>query len=79
MSEQKLSYMASLDEWTDKSIIEPLADAYLNGPEEVIISAQENVRKAIREKALESYRNGQAAGPNKTAASKSRSWRYKNR
>lgn len=63
MSEQKLSYMASLDAWSDKSIIEPLADAYLNGPEEVIISAQEYARKAIREKVLESYRNGQNAGP----------------
>lgn len=63
MSEEKTSYMASLDAWSDKSIIEPLADAYLQGPEEVIIDAQEYVRKAIREKVLESYRNGQAAGP----------------
>jgi len=65
MSEQKVSYMASLDAWSDKSIIEPLADAYLNGPEEVIINAQEYARRAIREKVLESYRNGQAAGPRK--------------
>jgi len=34
MSEQKVSFMAALDAWSDKSIIEPLADAYLNGPEE---------------------------------------------
>jgi hypothetical protein len=66
MSEQKESYMASLAAWSDKSIIEPLADAYLRGPEEVIISAQEYARKAIRTKVLESYRNGQAAGPRKT-------------
>jgi hypothetical protein len=65
MSEEKTSYMASLDAWSDKSIIEPLADAYMNGPEEVIINAQEYVRKAIRTKVLESYRNGQAAGPRK--------------
>jgi len=65
MSEQKVSYMASLDAWSDKSIIDPLADAYLQGPEEVIIRAQELARKAIREKVLESYRNGQAAGPRK--------------
>ena len=65
MSEQKISFMASLDAWSDKSIIEPLADAYLNGPEEVIINAQEYARKAIRTKVLESYRNGQAAGPRK--------------
>ena len=63
MSEPRISFMASLDAWSDKSIIEPLADAYLNGPEEVIISALEYARKAIRAKVLESYRNGQAAGP----------------
>jgi hypothetical protein len=67
MSEQKVSFMASLDAWSDKSIIEPLADAYLNGPEEVIINAQEYARKAIRAKVLESYRNGQSAGPRKTS------------
>ena len=65
MSEQKTSFMASLDAWSDKFIIEPLADAYLNGPEEVIINAQEYAHKAIRTKVLESYRNGQAAGPSK--------------
>ena len=65
MSEQKVSFMAELDAWSDKSIIEPLADAYINGPEEVIIRAQEYARKAIRTKVLESYRNGQAAGPRK--------------
>lgn len=41
MSESKIGYMAELDAWSDKSIIEPLADAYLQGPEEVIINAQE--------------------------------------
>ena len=66
MSEQKLSYLASLDAWSDKSVIEPLANAYLNGSEEVIITAQEYARKAIREKVLESYRNGQAAGPRRS-------------
>jgi hypothetical protein len=65
MSEQKESFMASLDAWSDKSIIEPLADAYLHGPEEVIVNAREYARKAIRAKVLESYRNGQAAGPRK--------------
>lgn len=65
MSEVKTGYMAELDAWSDKSIIEPLADAYLRGPEEVIINAQELARKAIREKVVESYRNGQNAGPRK--------------
>ena len=74
MSEDKSGYMATLDAWSDKSIIEPLADAYLNGPEEVIIRAQELARKAIREKVLESYRNGQNAGPPKAYAPR-RAWR----
>jgi hypothetical protein len=54
MSEQKLSYMAQLDRWTDEAVVAPLLD---NG-----IDAIDRVRKAIREKVLESYRNGQAAG-----------------
>ena len=77
MSEVKTGYMAELDSWSDKSIIEPLADAYLRGPEEVIISAQELAREAIREKVLESYRNGQNAGPRKTFAQ--RAWRTQSR
>jgi hypothetical protein len=70
MSEQKESYMATLDAWSDKSVIEPLADAYIHGPEEVIITAQEYARKSIRQKVLESYRNGQAAGPRKFSGRK---------
>ena len=57
--------MASLDAWPDKSIIEVLGDAYLNGPKEVITQAEDEVRRRIRAKALESYRIGQAAGPRK--------------
>lgn len=78
MSEVKTGYMAELDAWSDKTIIEPLADAYLRGPEEVIIRAQELARKAIREKVLESYRNGQNAGPRKVQAPK-RAWRAPSR
>jgi hypothetical protein len=78
MSEQKVSYMAELDAWSDKSIIEPLAGAYSTGLEEVIIKAQEYARRAIRQKVLESYRNGQNAGPRKTQAPK-RAWRASSR
>jgi hypothetical protein len=74
MSEVKSGYMEELDAWSDKSIIEPLAWAYGTGLEEVIIKAQEYARKAIREKVLESYRNGQSAGPHKTFAPK-RTWK----
>lgn len=78
MSEVKSGYMAELDAWSNKSIIEPLADAYLQGPQEVITRAEELARKAIREKVLESYRNGQGAGPRKTYAPK-RAWRSPSR
>jgi len=57
MSEQKLSYMAQLDCWSSEHVIAPLLD---NG-----VEAIERVQKAIRQKVLESYRNGQAKGPTK--------------
>jgi hydroxymethylpyrimidine/phosphomethylpyrimidine kinase len=37
--------------------------ACMRGPEEAIVEAKELVKKAIRTKVLESYHNGQAAGP----------------
>ena len=58
MSEQKLTYMQQLDAWTDQAIIEPLADdGFVAGVETSL-----QIRKAIREKVLESYRNGLKAG-----------------
>jgi hypothetical protein len=57
MSEQKQSFMQQLDAWTDEVIIAPL---FREGPE-----IAEEIREAIRDKVLQSYRNGQAAGPSK--------------
>jgi hypothetical protein len=57
MSEQK-SFMQQLDAWTDEAVIEPLLDG--GG-----VETQLEVRRAIREKVLESYRNGQQAGSRK--------------
>lgn len=68
MSEQKQSFMADLDQWSEREIIAPLADAYTHGPQPVILSAREMAKKAIRAKVLESYRNGQAAGPQRSRA-----------
>ena len=59
MSEQQskpMSFMQKLDAWVDQVVIEPLVDR--GG-----VETQLEVRRAIREKVLESYRNGQAAGP----------------
>ena len=58
MSEAK-SFMQQLDEWTDATVIMPLADPNPEGDFDAVV---EQVKKAIREKVLESYRNGQAAG-----------------
>ncbi len=61
MSEQeqvKPSFMQELDEWTESTIITPLAEA---GDEELFDELVEKAKKAIREKVLESYRNGQKA------------------
>ncbi|MDQ3819917.1 MAG: hypothetical protein M3362_19890 [Acidobacteriota bacterium] len=60
---QVKNFMLILDEWAERSIIEPLADAYQHGPEEVIVSAKTYVKRAIREKVLESYHNGQKSAP----------------
>ena len=63
MSEERTNYMSALDQWTEEAVITPIADAYTHGPEEAIIMAKEVVKLMIREKVLESYRNGQNARP----------------
>jgi hypothetical protein len=66
---QKTNYMAQLDEWTDEQVIKPLFEAWefqekAHDDESAKLAAQEveeavkDVHKAIREKVLESYRNG---------------------
>ena len=57
------NYMTALDAWVEQQVIAPLADAYTHGPEEVIVRVKELTKRAIREKALESYHNGQNARP----------------
>ena len=63
MSEQQKpkSFMQELDEWSDANIIGPLFNTDPN--QEDWEEAVEQVKKAIRTKVLESYRNGQQAGP----------------
>ena len=62
MSEQKASsFMEKLDQWS-----EGLAFALVEGDAEGIAGDHlEDFKKAIREKVLESYRNGRNAGPRK--------------
>ena len=73
MSEQKLSYMQVLDQWTDDQVVGPLWDNFPGNeddPEaqENFSQAVEGVKKTIREKVLESFRNGQKTGPYKQPA-----------
>ena len=65
MSEQQKpkSFMEELDQWTDATVITPLHEAVVNGDGDDCSRAQDTVKKAIRAKVLESYRNGQQAGP----------------
>ena len=61
MPEQKSNFMASLDEWTSENVFRPLYETEKDNWHPVM----RQVEKAIRAKVLESYRNGQAAGPAK--------------
>jgi len=66
MSEQERpSFMQELDNWSLTAVIEPLLD---NGPDAVA-----DIKKAIRERVLQSYRN-QAAGPRPVRAPR-KEWR----
>ncbi len=68
MSEHKRSFMEELDLWSDANVIGPLFQA-AEDPDatdsEVFLKIGETVKKAIRQKVLDSYHNGQAAGPAK--------------
>jgi hypothetical protein len=66
MSEQKRpSFMEELDQWTESTIIGPLFASETDGKDWE--PAIERVKKAVRQKVLESYRNGQVAGPRRVA------------
>ena len=70
IADEKKSYMRQLDDWTDEFVIDPIWNfaSETDGKErdeeadDLLIT---NVRKEIRDKVLESYRNGQKAGPYK--------------
>ena len=73
-SENKSGYMAELDQWTQSVVIDPLYQDWgdvQNAPDrsvedecqEHLLNTVAEIKKAIREKVLESYRNGQKAGP----------------
>jgi hypothetical protein len=62
--------MAQLDHWIEQTVIEPLFSAWQAGAEGEHRHEQHGemkttqlVKGTIRQKVLESYHNGQAAGP----------------
>ena len=61
--------MQELDSWIDAQVLEPLYDSLrvelVTDPrqEKELDEAVYRIKKAIREKVLESYHNGQAVGP----------------
>jgi len=55
--------MEELDQWTKGAVIDPLYKAWNVGLEDFDQEMFSEVRRAIRAKVLESYRNGQSAGP----------------
>ena len=60
--------MQELDQWTITNVVGPLAQSEPISSTEASPEWEktvERVQKAIRAKVLESYRNGQAAGPSK--------------
>jgi hypothetical protein len=64
MSEQKKSsFMEELDYWVETTVINPLANAMMEADDTVWANLVQNVKAGIRTKVLESYRNGQKAGP----------------
>jgi hypothetical protein len=63
MSEQKLTYMQQLDVWINQAVFEPLLATNEEGEaEDNSEDKVDRVAKAIREKVLESYKNGCKAG-----------------
>ncbi len=70
MSEVRSNYMAELDHWIEQTVIQPLYSAWQAGEDgdahhdrKGEMKTTQMVKGAIRQKVLESYRNGQAAGP----------------
>lgn len=62
MSEEKQPshFMEELDRWTEATIIDPLAGA---ANKQFQAELLDQIKKSVRIKVLESYRNGQSAGP----------------
>jgi len=65
MSEQQKpkSFMQELDQWIEEEVFEKLYAIWSDSQDGNMEATAESVKKAIKGKVLESYRNGQQAGP----------------
>ena len=64
--------MAELDHWTETEVINPLVYVHAEDDDEGWKRCIEQIKKAIRAKVLESYRNGQSSQPVRPAK---KAWR----
>ena len=71
--QKQSSFMQELDRWTEATVIYPLADT---PNEEFDPQVVEEIKKAVRTKVLESYRNGQNAGPRPAGFSRPENSRF---
>jgi hypothetical protein len=72
MSEEKLSYMEQLNVWIHQTVVDPLLKAARSPDTAEWNRTRDAVYKAIREKALESYKNGLKAGAVKATSQPAR-------
>ena len=64
MSEQEKpkSFMEELDQWIEEEVFENLYAIWNESQDGRLDASASSVKKAIRQKVLDSYRNGQEAG-----------------
>jgi hypothetical protein len=73
MSKQEpKSFMQELDQWIEDQVIEPLQEQWSIAQDGDLAATAEPIKKAIREKVLESYHNGQKAGQLKAEGRRAR-------
>jgi len=53
--------MRELDRWTETTVINPLEGAIMDADQKGYEETVERIQRAVRQKVLESYRNGQKA------------------
>lgn len=58
---EKAGYMSQLEDWIAEQVIEPLYLNFAEGDKDFTLEAIDAATKAIKNKILESYRNGQQA------------------